>query len=230
MRKLFVCILLVASGCLFAQESNRELRFNVGLKAGFQAITYNDPTFEIEHYRYNESTIQSNKIGYTIAPFFRLSYDRVYIQTDAAFGISRHSFDFTDTRKSNIDNVTPNIPQYDLQTYCFQVPLLIGYEYIKEGQYGMSVFTGPRTKFIFTSFDRQDFKHFTYDDLYEVLEKTTYFWEVGLGVKIYNVFFDFVYDIGLTNTAKYILAPKVNKKFMTKRKDNIFSFSVGFIF
>ncbi len=230
MRNYIVCILLLASSCLSAQESSRKVRLNAGLKAGFQAITYNDPSFSIDGYEYNESTIQSNKIGYTIAPFFRLSYGRLYIQTDAAFGISRHSFDFTDTHKSDIAGVTPNIPQYDLQTYCLQVPLLIGYEYIKEGKYGMSVFTGPRTRFTFTSHARQEFRHFTYDDLYEVLEKTTYFWEIGLGVKIYNVFFDFVYDIGLTNASRYIQAPKVNKQFNTERRDNILSFSVGVIF
>lgn len=230
MRKLVVYILLMTSCLLSAQESGNRLRFNVGIKTGFQAITYNDPSFEIENYEYNESTIQSNKIGYTIAPFFRLSYGKLYIQTDAAIGVSRHSFDFTDTRKGSITNVTPNIPQYELRTFCLQVPLLIGYEYIKEGRYGMSVFTGPRTKFIFDSVTKQEFEHFSYYDLHEVLEKRVYFWEIGLGVKIYNVFFDFVYDIGLTNTTKYIEAPKVNKKFPTKRRDNILSFSVGVIF
>ena len=96
--------------------------------------------------------------------------------------------------------------------------------------FGMSLFTGPRTKFTFTGYCDQNFKHFSYDDLEEVLKKKVYYWEVGLGVKIYNVFFDFVYDLGLTGASRYINAPKVNKQFKAARKDNILSFSVGVIF
>lgn len=230
MRSLIVCIMLLLPGLLSAQESNRKIKFNAGLKIGFQAITYNDPTFGIDGYTYNDNTIQSNKIGYTVAPFLRISRDRFYIQAESAFGIARHSFDFTDTRKSDIGEITPNIPQYDLKTYCLQVPLLIGYEFIKQDKYGMSLFTGVRTRFTFTSLDKQQFRHFTYDDLNEVLEKRTYYLEAGLGIKIYNVFFDFVYDLGLSDASKYIEAPKMKKQFKANRKDNILSFSVGVIF
>ena len=230
MRKFIVCMMLLFPCLTSAQENSWRLKFNAGLKVGFQAITYNDPTFEIDGYAYNESTIQSNRIGYTIAPFVRISAGKFYLQADAAFGITRHNFDFTDTRASNIAEITPNIPQYDLKTYCLQVPVLIGYEFIKQDGYGMSIFTGPRTKFTFTSLSEQNFKHFTYDDLEEVLKKKVYYWEVGLGVKINNVFFDFVYDIGLTDASRYIKAPKMKKNFKAKRKDNILSFSVGMIF
>jgi hypothetical protein len=230
MRSLIICILLLFPLSLGAQESDNRIRVNAGLKVGFQAITYNNPTFGIEGYTYNENTIQSNKVGYTVAPFLRLSHGRFYIQTEAALGITRHSFDFTDTREGSIAGITPNIPIYDLRTYCLQVPILFGYNFVMQSSYGMSFFTGPKTKFIFTAHDRQQFKHFAYDDLEEVLEKKTYYWGVGLGVKIYNVFFDFVYDLGLTDPSKFIRAPKVRKEFSTKRRDNILSFSVGIIF
>ena len=230
MRNLIICILLLFPCLLGAQESDKRLRFNAGLKVGFQAVTYNDPTFGIEGYTYNSNTIQSNRIGYTVSPFMRLSRGRLYIQIESAFGITRHSFDFTDTRESSIEKITPNIPQYDLKTYCLQVPILFGYEFVKQEKYGMSVFTGPRTKFTFTSLDDQQYRHFAYDDLHEILKKKTYYWEIGLGIKIHNVFFDFVYDMGLTDASEYIEAPKVKKQFKTERKDNILRFSVGMIF
>ncbi len=231
MRKftLIVCLLLLPCA-IMAEKQGKNIRFNIGLKTGFQAITYNDPYFEIDNYKYNENTIQSNKIGYTIAPFFRLSFKRFYIQTEGAFGIARHSFDFTDTREEAIENVEPNIPTYELKTYCMQVPILFGYDFILEDKYGMSLFTGPRTKFTFTALSEQEYKHFTYDDLNEVLEKKTYYWEIGLGIKIYNVFFDFVFDLGLTKASKYIEAPKIDKQFKANRRDNILSFSIGVIF
>ena len=216
--------------CMTAQENGKKVRFSVGLKAGFQAITYNNPTFSIDGYKFNENTIQSNRIGYTIAPFLRVSKGKLYLQTEAAFGIAKHSFDFTDTREAAIENITPNTPIYELSTYCLQVPILIGYEFVMKDGFGISLFTGPRTKFTFTAHNDQNFKHFSYDDLEEVLKKKVYYWEVGLGVKIHNVFFDFVYDVGLTEASRFIKAPKVNKQFRSNRKDNILSFSVGMIF
>ena len=229
-----VCILLLLPCCITAQEKGKEKKpkaiFNAGFKAGFQAITYNDPEFNIDGYTYNKSTIQSNKIGYSIAPFFRLSYGRLYLQTDAAFGITRHSFDFTDSNTATIENIVPNSTVYELKTYCLQVPLLIGYDVLKKDGYGMSIFTGPRTKFIFTAQSEQKFKHFAYEGLEEVLNDKVYYWEIGLGVKIYNVFFDFVYDLGLTDTSKQIISEKEGKAFSIKHRDNILSFSVGMIF
>lgn len=230
MRSLIICILLSFPLSLGAQESDNRIRVNAGLKVGFQAITYNNPTFGIDGYTYNENTIQSNKVGYTVAPFLRLTHGRFYIQTEAALGITRHSFDFTDTREGSIAGITPNIPIYDLRTYCLQVPILFGYNFVMQSSYGMSFFTGPKTKFIFTAHDSQQFRHFVYDDLEEVLNKKTYYWEVGLGVKIYNVFFDFVYDLGLTDASRYIRAPKIDKRFASARRNNILSFSVGMIF
>ena len=228
--RTLICILMLLPSLIQAQENDNKTRFNAGLKVGFQAITYNDPEFGIEGYEFNENTIQSNKIGYTIAPFIRVSKGRFYIQGEAAFGITRHSFDFTDTRESAIDELDPNIPTYELKTYCLQVPILFGYEFVKQDRYGMSVFTGPRTKFTFTAHSDQNFKHFSYDDLEEALKKKVYYWEVGLGVRIYNVFFDFVYDVGLTKASRHIEAPKIGKRFHAHRKDNILSFSVGMIF
>ena len=96
--------------------------------------------------------------------------------------------------------------------------------------FGMSVFTGPRTKFIFTSHNKQEFKHFDDNTLHEVLCKKCYYWEIGLGVKIDKVFFDFVYDIGLSDASRYIVSEKDGRKFKSSRRDNVLSFSVGLIF
>ena len=228
--RALIYTLLFLPCCIAAQENSNRAKFNAGIKAGFQAITYNDPEFSIDGYEFNTSTIQSNKIGYTVAPFIRVTYSRFYIQTEAAFGIARHSFDFTDKREAAIENISPNTPVYELKAYCLQVPILIGYEFVEEDRFGMSVFTGPRTKFTFTAHSEQEFRHFSYDDLEEVLNKKVYYWEAGLGVRIYNVFFDFAYDLGLTKASRYIQASKVNKRFKAERRDNILSFSVGMIF
>ncbi|MBO7231209.1 MAG: PorT family protein [Bacteroidaceae bacterium] len=219
---------LIVPCCIKAEEQEKRMKFNYGAKAGFQAIAYNNPVFEIDGYEFDSNTLHSNKIGYTIAPFVRLTRNRVYVQSECVFGIARHSFDFNST--SDEENIIPNEITYNLRTICLQVPIVFGYNIINDKKYVMSLFTGPKTKFVFTSHSKQEFEHFEYYDLEEVLKKRCYYWEIGLGVKIGHVFFDFVYDWGITKASEYIVSEIESRKFRSDRRDNILSFSVGMIF
>ncbi len=221
--------LLLCVAQLPAQEKNKGFRVNYGIRAGFQAVTYNGTDFNIKGYKFNENTIQSNKIGYTINPFVRFTRDEFYLQSEAAVGITLHTFDFIEENGAG-ENFAANVPKYELTTYCIQVPILIGYNFISYRNYQMGVFTGPRTKFILTSQSKQEFSHFTYEDLYEELPDKTYYWEVGLDVKIYNVFFDITYDWEFIKQKSAIISRETGERFECKRSDNVLSFSVGFIF
>jgi hypothetical protein len=226
-----IVILLVLPFFAVAQEKEKNrIRFNVGMKAGFQAVTYNDPEFEIEGYEFDTNNIQSNKIGYAISPFARMTFGKFYLQTEATFGITNHSFDFHDVQLPEDAIFKPNNIIYNLTTYCMQVPILVGYNFIQQDGCGLGVFTGPRTKFVFTSMSDQQFEHFKYEDLEEVLKDKTYYWEIGLGIKIYRVFLDLTYDIGLTKASSHIISKSAGKTFTSNRRDNVLSFSVGFIF
>ena len=227
--KNIILLFLLALQCTLAAQEKKQFRFNYGIKAGFQALTYNDPEFEIDGYTFDSNNIQSRKIGYTIAPFIRITYSCFYLQTETTFGLTRHSFEFTekDTKESG-HRASSSI--YNLKTYCIQAPLLFGYNFIDQKVFGMGVFTGPRIKHTFSSHNKQEFKNFRYKNLREELNSTSYYWEIGLGVKIGNVFFDFVYDIGLSDTSKYLEAANEGKRFKTSRSENVLSFSVGMIF
>ncbi|MBO7302047.1 MAG: PorT family protein [Bacteroidaceae bacterium] len=227
-RNLILLLLLSIPLHSHAQE-NMGFKVNGGAKIGFQAITYNNPNFGIDGYEFNKNTIQSNKIGYTVSPFMRLTLKRVYVQFETTFGITRHSFDFKSIDEDT-NTLLSNQTEYNLKTLCLQVPILIGYNIIQEGKYVMSLFTGPKTKFVFTSHDEQEFKHFKYDQMEEILKKRCYYWDFGLGVKIGNVFFDFTYDLGITKVSEYIISKSDNLKFTSNRRDNILSFSMGMIF
>lgn len=228
--RTFILLFLLLLPCIaLSQEEKKNYRFNFGIKAGFQALTYNDPEFDIEGYEFDNNSIQSSKIGYTISPFFRFTFHSFYLQTEATIGLARHSFEFADLETAKSDAI-PGSSVYELKTYCIQAPLLFGYNFIDQRVFGMSVFTGPRLKYTLTSHSDQKFRNFRYDDLQESLERVSYYWEIGLGVKISNVFFDFVYDVGMNDTSKYLESKKHAKKFKSSRSDNILSFSVGVIF
>ena len=230
MKRCLIAIIILFttfSHALQAQEKAGAFKFNYGIKAGFQAVTYNHNEFGIEGYKFNESTIQSDKIGYTVNPFVRITRKRFYFQAESAFGITRHSFDFAPTEPQVLGNSTA---EYRLTTYCLQVPLLLGYNFIDQGDYGMSVFTGPRTKFLFTSKSDQNFHDFKYEQLEETLTTPVYYWELGLGVRIYNVFFDITHDWGFIENKTVITDKESGKEFLIERSDNILSFTVGVIF
>lgn len=229
MRCLIIALIAAFPFLTYAQDKGK-VRFNAGVKAGFQAVTYNDPEFDIEGYKFDTNNIQSNKIGYALSAFARITKNKYFLQTEATFGITNHSFDFRDEQTNSDGNFIPNNTVYDLRTYCIQVPILFGYNIVERGRYGLSIFTGPRTKFILTSLSQQNFKHFRYEKLEEVLNDKTYYWEVGLGIKISRVFLDITFDAGLNKVASHIISHSDGKIFTSSRRDNILSFSVGFIF
>ena len=219
------------TGPLFATAQEKgKVHYNIGMKAGFQAVTYNDPDFGIDGYRFDTNNIQSNKIGYALSLFARVTKSKFFLQTEGTFGISNHSFDFHDEPVNTEENFIPNNTVYDLKTYCLQVPILFGYNVVQKGRYGLSLFTGPRTKFIFTSMSQQQFKHFYYEELEEILADKVYFWEIGMGIKISRVFLDITFDAGLNKAASHIISHSDGKIFSSSRRDNVLSFSVGFIF
>lgn len=222
-----IILFLILFPCLIHSQEKDIYRFNFGIKTGVHALTYNDPEFGIEGYDFNSSdNIQSRKIGYTVSAFVRYTFHRFYLQTEATLGLTQHNFEFTDMNGGQhaLGNST-----YELRTLCIQVPLLFGYNFIDQRVFGMSVFTGPRAKQLLTSHCRQEFSNFKHKGLKEVLNRTTYYWEVGLGVKIGNVFFDFTYDIGINNSSKYLESSETGDRFKSSRNENILSFSIGFI-
>ena len=227
----YLIFALVMTFPLFATAQEKgKVHYNIGMKAGFQAVTYNDPDFGIDGYRFDTNNIQSNKIGYALSLFARVTKSKFFLQTEGTFGISNHSFDFHDEPVDTEENFIPNNTVYDLRTYCLQVPILFGYNVVQKGRYGLSLFTGPRTKFIFTSMSQQQFKHFYYEELEEILADKVYFWEIGMGIKISRVFLDITFDAGLNKAASHIISHSDGKIFSSSRRDNVLSFSVGFIF
>ena len=158
LRCLIIALIAAFPFLTYAQDKGK-VRFNAGVKAGFQAVTYNAPEFDIDGYKFDTNNIQSNKIGYAFSAFARITKNKYFLQTEATFGITNHSFDFRDEQANSDGNFIPNTTVYDLRTYCIQVPILFGYNIVERGRYGLSIFTGPRTKFILTSLSQQNFKH-----------------------------------------------------------------------
>lgn len=218
------CIILLFLFISFASNAQDKLRLNTGFKAGVQASTYQHTEFTLEGYNYNEKSLNT-RIGYTFSGFLRLSKGRPYVQTEGIFSIDKYNFSFEP--QNIITNDVNLIPRYKLTTYSIHVPLLFGYKFVNTQTYKMSVFTGPKAKFLFTSLSDQNFINFPFSGAKEELDPLTFSWVVGLEVNIANICFDFVYQVGLNNTSEYIYIPDTHEKFQFNRNVDVLGFSLG---
>lgn len=222
MKKGCIILLFLFISCILNAQD--KFKLSTGIKAGVQASTYQQTEFTLEGYNYNKKSLNT-RIGYTFSGFLRLSKGRPYIQTEGIFSIDKYNFSFEP--KNIITNDENLIPRYKLTTYSIHVPLLFGYNFVNTQTYKMSVFTGPKAKFLFTSLSDQKYINFPFSEAKEYLDPLTFSWVLGLEVNIANICFDFVYQVGLNNTSKYIYIPETKEKFLFNRNIDVLGFSLG---
>ena len=220
------CIILLFLFISCALNAQDKFKVNTGFKAGVQANTYQQTEFTLEGYNYNKKS-QNTRIGYTLSGFLRLSKGRPYIQTEGIFSIDKYNFSFEP--ESNFTNEENSIARYKLTTYAIDVPLLFGYNFVNSHPYKMSVFTGPKAKFLLTSLSDQSFEDFPFSTAKENLAPLTFSWILGLEVNIANICFDFTYQLGLNNTSNYITIPETGERFLFNRNVDVLGFSLGVI-
>ena len=217
-----VCFALLLLLTPFAIEAQEKLKLNTGFKAGVQASTYQQTEFTLEGYNYNKKSLNT-RIGYTFSSFLRLGKGRPYLQTEGIFSIDKYNFSF----EPESTTAETAIPRYKLTTYSVHVPLLLGYNFVNTDTYKMSFFTGPKAKFLLTSLSNQEFISFPFADAREELDPLTFSWVLGLEVSIANICFDFIYQVGMNNTSKYIYVPETGEKFLFNRNVDVLGFSLG---
>ena len=222
MKKNCIILLFIFISCILNAQD--KFKLNTGIKAGVQASTYQQTEFTLKGYNYNNKSLNT-RIGYTFSGFLRLSKGRPYIQTEGIFSIDKYNFSFEP--QNIITNDENLIPRYKLTTYSIHVPLLFGYNFVNTQTYKMSVFTGPKAKFLLPSLSDQRYDNFPFSDAKEELDPLTFSWVIGLEVNIANICFDFVYQLGLNNTSKYIYVPETHEKFLFNRNVDVLGFSLG---
>ena len=223
MKKLCAILFLLLT-TFVATNAQEKLQFSTGFKAGVQASTYQQTEFTLDGYNYNKKSLNT-RIGYTFSAFLRMSKGRPYIQTEAIFSTDKYNFSFETVNYT--PNFEDNIARYKLTTTSMHVPLLLGYNFVNTETYKMSVFTGPKAKILFTSLSDQDFINFPFANAKEELDPLTFSWVLGFEVNIAKICFDFVYQLGLNNTSKYIYIPETNDKFYFNRNIDVLGFSLG---
>jgi hypothetical protein len=217
----------------FGQDAQRinNKTVNFGFRAGFNSSMYLISDFKIGNVTINHLQ-NTYRIGYLASAFMRLNFLKHYLQPEISYQISMCEITF-DKLGSSSEEIEPEYATIESKIHSLEVPVLYGYNIIKSGPYGLSVFGGPKIKYLFNNHNKIVFKDFDQENIQEELHPITVSLVVGAAVNISNIFFDFRYEQGIRNISKSVTFDNMEQGtsyMLFKRRDNILSFSLGIIF
>lgn len=213
---------------------------NFGVKGGFTSALFLISDFCINGSKVGQ--VQNNyKLGYFASIFMRINFKRHFLQPEISYNINRSNITFNKPANSSDDigNIIQQEAFITSTIHSIDIPVIYGYNIIKEGPYGMAVFGGPKLRYIWKHKSKTEFGNFDQTDIIETLRPINASFVIGVAVNISNVFFDFRYDLGLHNISKridYTPASLENheiadeEQILFKRRDNVLSFSLGVMF
>ena len=241
MKRSLICICLSCLSCLLLQAQSSSRQINFGVKGGFNSSLFLIPHFTVNGVDMDE--VQNNyKIGYFGSVFMRINFGRHFLQPEISYNISRCNITFNKPLPEGApEGMLPEQADIKSSIHSIDIPVIYGFNFIKEGPYSLGAFAGPKIRCILPRKSEIDFNNFDQTDIHETLRKINVCATMGIAVTISRVFFDFRYDISLHNISKKI-AYKIpldqngspthadNKKMHFHRRDNILSFSLGVFF
>ena len=133
-RKVVVILVCALMGTLpaFAQENTQNKtdrpnhrRFNIGVKAGFNASMFLVSDFKIKDVTIDE--IQNNyKLGYFGALFMRINMKKHFIQPEISYNVSKCEITF-DKLGSHHPDIEPDYASVTSMIHSIDFPMLYGY-------------------------------------------------------------------------------------------------------
>lgn len=213
---------------------------NFGIKGGFTSSLFLISDFNIDGISISE--VQNNyKIGYFGSFFVRINFDRHFLQPELSYNINRCNITFNKPQADN--TLATGIMEASITSsiHSIDIPVIYGYNFIKEGPYGLAVFGGPKIRYIWNKKSEVTFKNFEQTNIHEELRPLNLSLTLGVAVTISRIFFDFRYDMGLHNISKRLtydlpddstINDEIDsaRQICFQRRDNVLSFSLGVFF
>ena len=207
---------------------------NFGIKGGFTSSLFLVSNLTLNGITIDE--VQNNyKIGYFGALFMRINMKKHFIQPEVSYNVSKCEITF-DKLGSQHPAIEPDYASVQSVLHSVDFPILYGYNVVKKGPYGMSIFAGPKLRYLWGKHNEITFKNFDQKGIHERLYPFNVSAVIGVGVNISRIFFDFRYEQGIGNISKSIIYDNINSDGSTgvsniifRRRDSALSFSLGFI-
>lgn len=232
----------VVPGTLYEEytDTPHEYSINFGIKGGFTSSLFLISNFSVNGIPVNE--VQNNyKIGYFGSLFMRINFDRHFLQPEISYNINRCNITFD---KALLNNETPTETESSTSSitssiHSIDVPILYGYNIIKEEPYSLAIFGGPKIRYILDKASKVSFENFDQLNIHEELRPLNVSFTLGVAVTISRIFFDFRYDLGLHNISRRVTHEilesttqenGIDNKIRFHRRDNVLSFSLGILF
>lgn len=213
---------------------------NFGLKAGFTSTLFLVPCLVIDGVRVEE--VQNNyRIGYFGSFFMRINFKQHFLQPEISYHVNRCDITFDHPLPDGAPEGTePWQASISSEIHSIDIPVIYGYNVVKEGPYSLAVFGGPKIRYILTKQSGVAFDGFGYEDIHESLRPLNLSVTMGVAVTISRVFFDFRYDIGMHNISRKVTyrdavagndqEAAAGSGISFERRDNVLSFSLGVFF
>lgn len=203
-----------------------ERRVNFGMKGGFTSTLFRVSSFSIGGVPVDE--VQNNyKIGYFGSFFLRINLERHFLQPEASYAVNRCDIAFMLPAQEEGGGREASIQS---SIHSLDIPIIYGYNIIKDGPYSLAAFGGPKLRYAWKHAGGITYTGFGAAEINEEVQPLNLSFTLGVAVTIAPVFFDFRYDIGLTNLSKDVIVPQGASEIRFHRRDNVLSFSLGVLF
>ncbi len=235
---LILCAILLCAAIdpLLAQTKRRSYNMvNWGIRGGATSpisIIHEVATDDIS----TEPPTLNSEVSYLGSAFCRINIRNSYIQLEAELCNSLSSIDFY-TNQLITTALTEEQTTIREDRTSLQIPLLYGYNFIKESPYELSIFAGPVvTHNLYQNLSIEGERR-TYFDIEQEERTYTAGIIVGMATRISRFIVDFRYEYGLNptrQTLKYTYIDSANMPITgvstLERGINTLSFSLGVVF
>ncbi|MGX8689470.1 MAG: outer membrane beta-barrel protein [Bacteroidaceae bacterium] len=202
-----------------------------GAKVGFQANGTYLSNAMIDGHNISDY-IQDSQVGNFAALQLRWNSERFLIQTGvgishnkSAFSVDRNSWDPQAESKDEF--------MYSYSMTSLMVPLQVGFHFINQSSYCMSVFTGPRLRYVPDNYYSMSITNSTPYSFTEKPNNLLVGWTAGLSVQIGRTFLDFEYEATISTISKSLVDTSGSvpaPDYRLNRRLGIISFSYGIMF
>ena len=207
--------------------------FNWGGKIGCNSLFSNINSLSINDVEM-VGVQQRYKVGFQASLFGRVNIDKFYLEPSLTWQQSESyiHFDLPDT-----DNVLRNVYQVyssnslDCKYKTVEIPIMIGYNIVKEDDYAMSLSVGPSFRYNY----KIDLSSSLSETLRVTKDENTPLGlgiSIGAGASIGRLFLNFIYQFGINEVDSdihKIVSGDQEWTLRLKKRTNVMNFSLGFM-
>lgn len=226
----FICSFQLVSG----QSEYKKKLFNYGVWAGVNAPFTDLHGFTVNGVSKEKPSVNS-MVGFSAAIFTRVNMGRHFLQLEGAFAYT-HSDIFLDA--SELGDFIPGMTYpsssflVNESTSAIEVPLLYGFNFIKNGPYELSFVAGPMFRYMYSHKNKASTTMNLPVSYQENLADYNINFVLGLGTSISRLMLNVRYVFGLNNISRginYSIGDNDYSAYM-RRSSNMILVSAGLMF